>query len=312
MSEDKAGSLRAALFNGNGVAKELIVALLIFSSIITAVITAAELYAEYRRDLRQIDRSIDFIGKSYLPALTEAVWVADREQVQTQLDGLLRLPDIEYIGIAVDGKTSWSGGETVSQRVVSADIPITRQHRGQALTIGTVHVVASVDRVVDRLWRQLLLTLLTNAVKTLLVAGFMLLVFQYLVTRHLARIATFVRRIDPAAPRGEQMQLDRPPGGRWRPDILDTVAGSINGLSTSLAATTAELRRSEERLQLVLRGSTDAAWDLDLQTDEPYYSQPNPVFCSGAMVGPDLVLTAGHCIKGAPGDPCTSVSFVFG
>lgn len=32
------------------------------------------------------------------------------------------------------------------------------------------------------------------------------------------------------------------------------------------------LARSEERLQLVLRGSTDAAWDWDLRSDELYYS----------------------------------------
>ena len=272
MSDEKIGFLRSALFNGNGVAKKLIVALVLFSSVITVVITAAELYAEYRRDLGQIDSSINFIGKSYLPALTDAVWVADREQVQTQLDGLLRLPDIEYIGIALDGQTRWSAGKTVSQRTVSADIPLVREHRGQALKIGTVRVVASVDRVIERLWHQLLVTLLSNAVKTLLVAGFMLLVFQYLVTRHLTRIAAFVRRIDPVAPRGEQVQLDRPASGRWRPDILDAVTTSINGLSSSLGAAVAELRSSEERLQLILRGSTDAAWDLDLRTGQPYYS----------------------------------------
>ena len=31
-------------------------------------------------------------------------------------------------------------------------------------------------------------------------------------------------------------------------------------------------RRAEERLELVLRGSNDAAWDLDLLTGQPYYS----------------------------------------
>ena len=272
MSDEEAGFLREALFNGNGVAKKLIVALVLFSSLTTAVITAAELYAEYRRDLGQIDRSIEFIGKGDLPALTDDVWVADREQVQTDLDGLLRLPDIEYVGIDVDGQTRWSAGKTVSQRIVSAEIPLVREHRGQALTIGTVRVVASVDRVIERLWHQLLMTLLSNAAKTLLVAGFMLLVFQYLVTRHLTRIAAFVRRIDPSAPRGEQVQLDRPASGRWRPDILDAVTTSINGLSSSLGAAVVELRRSEERLQLILRGSTDAAWDLDLLTGQAYYS----------------------------------------
>jgi PAS domain S-box-containing protein len=265
VSGDHAGLLREAFFNGNGVAKKLIVALVLFSSVITALITAVELYTTYRHDLGQIDRSIDFIGKSYLPALTDAVWVADREQVQTQIDGLLRLPDLEYIGIAVDGATRWSAGQAVSQRTVGADIPLLRQHRGQALTIGSVRVVASVDRVLARLWDQLLLILLSNAVKTLLVAGFMLLVFQYLVTRHLTRIAAFVRRIDPAAPRGEQVQLDRPPGGRWRPDILDAVTASLNGLSASLGAAFSRLRESDERLRALTRESSAYIYELDAQ-----------------------------------------------
>ncbi len=265
MSDEKAGFLREALFNGNGVAKKLIAALVLFSSLITAVITAVELYADYRRDLKQIDRSIDFIGKSFLPALTDAVWVADREQVQTQLEGLLRLPDIEFIGIGVDGQTGWSAGKPVSKRNVGAEIPLVREHRGQALTIGTVRVVASVDRVIARLWDHLLVTLLSNAVKTLLVALFMLLAFQYLVTRHLTRIAAFVRRIDPAAPRGEQVQLDRPARGRWRPDILDAVTTSINGLSSSLGSAMAELRGSDERLRALTRESTAFIYELDRQ-----------------------------------------------
>lgn len=95
MSDERAVFLRSALLSGNGVAKRLIVALVLFSSVITAAITALELVSSYRKDLGQIDRSIEFIGKSFLPALTDDVWVADREQVQTHLDGLLRLPDIE-------------------------------------------------------------------------------------------------------------------------------------------------------------------------------------------------------------------------
>jgi PAS domain S-box-containing protein len=263
VSDEHGGFLREALFNGNGVAKKLIVALVLFSSVITAVITAIELYSGYRRDLGQIDRSIEFIGKSYLPSLVDSVWVADREQVQTQLDGLLRLPDIEYLGISVDGQTRWSAGQAASRRTVAAEVPLVRAHRGQPLTIGTVRIVASVDRVLARVWDQLLVVLLSNAVKTLLVAGFMLLVFQYLVTRHLTRIAAFVRRIDPGAPRGEQVKLDRPVTGRWRPDILDAVTNSINGLSRSLQGAFEDLQRSDERLRVLTRETTAFIYELD-------------------------------------------------
>lgn len=263
MSGEHGGFLREALFNGNGVAKKLILALVLFSSVVTTVITAVELYSDYRRDLGQIDRALAFVGTSYLPSLTESVWVADRQQVQTQLDGLLRLPDVEYIGISVDGQVRWATGKAVSQRVVTAEVPLLRDHRGQALTIGTLRVVASVDRVLARVWDQLLLVLVSNALKTLLVAGFMLLVFQYLVTRHLTRLAGFVRRIDPGAPRGERLQFDRPPSGRWRPDILDAVMASINGLSSSLHAAHEDLRRSNERLRVLTRETPTFIYELD-------------------------------------------------
>lgn len=46
-----------------------------------------------------------------------------------------------------------------------------------------------------------------------------------------------------------------------------------------------------------------------LCTDEPYREQPNPAFCSGFLVGPDLIATAGHCLRTA--SDCAGVAFVF-
>ncbi|MGB2985614.1 MAG: trypsin-like peptidase domain-containing protein [Phycisphaerae bacterium] len=43
---------------------------------------------------------------------------------------------------------------------------------------------------------------------------------------------------------------------------------------------------------------------------EPFADQPIPAFCSGALVGEDLVATAGHCIVDAA--ECAGTAFVFG
>ena len=53
------------------------------------------------------------------------------------------------------------------------------------------------------------------------------------------------------------------------------------------------------------------------QMPEPFWDQPRPGFCTGFKVGPDLVATAGHCIKPSnemrPGDiSCGDVRIVFG
>ncbi|MDZ7653652.1 MAG: hypothetical protein U5L03_14425 [Burkholderiaceae bacterium] len=131
MSAPGAAFLREALFNGNGIAKKLILALVLFSSLITTVITAAELYYEYRRDLRQIDSAFEFVGRSYLPTLEDSVWVSDAVQVQSQLDGLLNLPDIEYIAVRVDGRPRWAAGREVSVRTRVSEAPLLHEHRGQ-------------------------------------------------------------------------------------------------------------------------------------------------------------------------------------
>ena len=46
-----------------------------------------------------------------------------------------------------------------------------------------------------------------------------------------------------------------------------------------------------------------------LCTDEPYFNQPSGAFCSGFLVGPDLVATAGHCIEDSK---CGETAFAFG
>ncbi len=47
-----------------------------------------------------------------------------------------------------------------------------------------------------------------------------------------------------------------------------------------------------------------------LCADEPFGNQPNPAFCSGFLVSPDVVATAGHCITN-PAE-CADSAYVFG
>ncbi len=42
---------------------------------------------------------------------------------------------------------------------------------------------------------------------------------------------------------------------------------------------------------------------------EKFVDQPNAAFCSGALIGPNLILTAGHCITDA--SDCAATAFVF-
>lgn len=48
---------------------------------------------------------------------------------------------------------------------------------------------------------------------------------------------------------------------------------------------------------------------MNLCESEPFAMQPSPAFCTGFLVAPNLVATAGHCIEDQTG--CENISFVF-
>lgn len=49
---------------------------------------------------------------------------------------------------------------------------------------------------------------------------------------------------------------------------------------------------------------------VQLCSDEAFGNQPTAAFCSGVLIGPDLVLTAGHCVWDAE-NQCPSLRFAF-
>jgi V8-like Glu-specific endopeptidase len=57
--------------------------------------------------------------------------------------------------------------------------------------------------------------------------------------------------------------------------------------------------------------STTYGADYSLCFGEPFWAQPNPGFCSGSLVAPDLFATAGHCLPSDSGT-CESTAIVFG
>ena len=183
----------------------------------------------------------------------------------TQLEGLSRLQDIEYLSISIAGQKRWSAGTLSSKRRISSDIPLVRSYRGRDVTIGTLHVVASVDNVVERLWAKLVATLLRNLAKTLLVAFFMLYLFQQLAGRHLERISQHLRLLGTEPDSNQILQLDRPTHGRWRPDELDDVVVSVNEMHRDINASHAQIMSLNAGLE---RRVAERTHDLALAKDE--------------------------------------------
>lgn len=95
-------------------------------------------------------------------------------------------------------------------------------------------------------------------------------------------------------------------------DRLDLYEVQDQGLRT-LAASTVALMRSSD---VTINGNiADLVEDpigesYRLCPDERFYHQNSAAFCSGFLVAPDTIVTAGHCIRSQ--SSCTNTRFVFG
>mgnify|MGYP000697511013 CR=1 FL=1 len=76
--------------------------------------------------------------------------------------------------------------------------------------------------------------------------------------------------------------------------------------STVAVMSSSDLRAEGERF--ILPPKTFGS-EYNLCASEPFREQPNHAFCSGTLVGPDLILTAGHCVRTQ--SACNTTRFVF-
>jgi len=236
------------------LARRLILAIVLTSSAITLLLTALQLYAEYRAGLGQIEAAFRQIREVHLQSLSQSLWQTNAADVQLQLDGIVRLPNIEYAAVREGDKVWAQAGQRASRSAIERRYAMTFAYRGQATEIGALTVVAGVDLIYRELALHALTILASNALKTFLVATVAFLLFHRLVNRHLLAIADYFRDLYFTG-RVAPLKLAHPAGRR--PDELDQVCAVINLLQersqemrSALEESEAGLRRAQSMARL--------------------------------------------------------------
>ena len=228
-----------------GIGRRLLLSILLASSLITLALTAGQLYFDYRRDLDGIERRMDEIERSNLGSLAGSLWKLDIDQLQLQLDGIVRLPDMVGAELAVAGsgqhaplviRAGKPGGSAAMQRA----IPVVYQDRDVQRTLGTLTFTATLDEVYRRLVDKALVILAGQGIKTFLISLFILFIVYRVVTRHLNGLADYLANFDILRP-AQPFYLRRK--ARRSKDELDTLADAITTMRSSLGNAYADLHR---------------------------------------------------------------------
>jgi len=266
----------------NNLASRLVVYILLFSSLAAIFSTTIQLFFEYKRDIGHIDTTLNQVGRSHLATISSSLWVLDIELLQTQLQGILNLPDVSYVGIRKNNETIIETGvKKAGDSILSHDFPLFHGHRGQKLQLGTLTVHISLAGVYQRLWDRVVVILATQTLKTFFVSVFIFFLFYFIVGRHLETMAAFAASVN-FDNLEKPLALQRKPAEPGVQDELGLVETAINTMRQNLhqeiqlvrKAQTA-LAESEERFRtlvanipgIVYRCELSSPWRVEYISD---------------------------------------------
>ncbi|MEW6163425.1 MAG: response regulator [Pseudomonadota bacterium] len=229
------------------IGRHLIVQIIAFSSLITLCISVIQLFAEYRELRSALDRQLEGVA-IYVPSIAGSVWDFDRQQVQRALDALILLPNVVQARIVTtDTGLQREAGKRVADNFVEKTYSLRHNVRGEDKEIGVLTVVASLDGIYRQVAASALSIVLSNALKTFLVALFMIALIRRVVTGRLEKLEQKVRTLVPdTLPQSAQTLPQVLPR---HIDELDAVDWTLDHIAGKLGIAVASLKEMGEELE---------------------------------------------------------------
>lgn len=226
----------------------LLVYILLCSSLVTLFATIFQIAVDYSKDVDFLKTRLHDIEISQSKTISMSVWNYDEHQIENLMNGVLMLPDIEYMEIRT-GLKQYSRGEKPSKKFLSHEFKLPRIEASYEL--GSVFIAASLENVFQRMKERVIIILSSQAVKTFIVSFFIFFILRYLVIRHLNAMAEFAQNLD-LKKLDQFFVLDRKK--TKTKDELDRVTQAINHMIRNLGKAATEME-----IQARLQGELNAA-----------------------------------------------------
>ncbi|MCR6739692.1 ATP-binding protein [Aeromonas dhakensis] len=232
----------------NGLSYRLLSYILVCSTVLAMIITVLQLAWDYRKDVAVIEDSIGQIEASFLQPIAASLWNLDEEQVKVQIEGIMNLPNMQFVMV----KEMLGNSEVplLTQGVERESYDISQEFNltYQGEIVGKLFVAASLEQIYQRLIEKSVLIMVSQTIKTLVVSFCILIIIYYLVVRHLNRIAHYAQKLNLDRLTNE-LTLEGRQLPRKKPDELDTLVATLNQMRTRLLDEFAARHQAAEQLQ---------------------------------------------------------------
>jgi signal transduction histidine kinase len=246
----------------NKIGRRMIGLIIAFSSFLALLATGYQLFHEYRLKRADMDDQLEQVA-IFLPPITGSVWTFDERQITLALDALTRLSHVELAVITTtDNRNTWSSGEIHSKRLLRRTYPLVREVRGEQRPIATLEVAASLDDIYQKLFGQAVTILVSNALKTFLVALFMYVIFSKIVTRRVEELARNVGNLVPESLLSQASLFDEKLGFPENGDEIDRLRWAYDNIARQLKLAVQDLHDRNDQLSHEIVERSRAERDL--------------------------------------------------
>lgn len=252
--------------------KRLTLLIVMFSTVVTLFITAFQLYSDFLVATDNIKVSQQYIFTSYKDALEESLWVLNNELIESQINGIISIPDISYVRIEDTTEEYWEQGVPKDKHVLEQRLSLEYSYINQkAILLGHLIIQSDLWVVYNALIDKALVILLSNGLKTFIVAGFIIYLVKTLVTEPLNQMSEYFKAY--------QFQRDNPPMIIQRKaandDEIDFMVTMVNRMCNELSESYGSVLESKHQLaqaleekQVLLEREIEFKQGLELKVKE--------------------------------------------
>lgn len=173
------------------------------------------------------------IETSYMSSLSRSLWSLDQKLLHVQMQGILNLPDIIQLKLKVYPDSEIALGELDENiSTLSHTFPLIHESE-EVYTLGELTITASMEDIYKNLKRKVFIILTTQALKTFFISILILWIFQYLVARHLGKMAEYAQNLN-INQLDKPLTLDRANTRFNDSDELSQVTNAINDMRLTL------------------------------------------------------------------------------
>ncbi|SIN81865.1 ATP-binding protein [Salinivibrio sp. ES.052] len=257
------------------VGRRILLIMILLSALFTLFTTLLQTSWDYDEAFDQVESRHYEIEHIHANLLASSLWIYDLVSVQERIDGLVNLPHINYLAVRSESYFFEAGEPlNVSKMVNEYPLKYADPDTGNPQRVGTIYVESNTYAIYNELIERFFITLLLNAIKTLLVCYLILLVFHHTVSQRVFKVAQFLRHYNPLDPKEEKLELPRKRYIMAKEDELDWLAAETNKITNNMSTLYRNIMLERERLSDFTHVSSDWLWETDADLKLTFCSEP--------------------------------------